>query len=110
MDGRVKRASAPSHDAEARSRTAEQAPHVRAQGCASSARPPFGEHRGKSSRHDVGEIVMPVRNGFGYFPRKESSPLVAASGIRTFLRLARWIPAFAGMTKGASAPPQAVLA
>ena len=32
------------HDAEARSRTAEQGPHVRAHGCASSARPPFGEH------------------------------------------------------------------
>jgi hypothetical protein len=50
---------APLHDAAARNRTAEQAPHVRAQGCASSARLPFGEHQGQLSRHDVGETVMP---------------------------------------------------
>ena len=45
MDGRQRASFGAVHDAEARSRTAEQAPHVRAQGCASSARPPFGEHR-----------------------------------------------------------------
>ena len=39
---------------------------------------------GKSSRQDVGEIVMPARNGFGYFPRKESNPLAGeASGTKT---------------------------
>jgi len=41
---------------------------------------------GKSSRHDVGEIVMPARNGFGYFPRKESDTLAAASGTKEILR------------------------
>ncbi|MBS0432351.1 MAG: hypothetical protein JSS21_08125 [Proteobacteria bacterium] len=29
---------------------------------------------GKSRRQEVGEIDMPARNGFGYFPRKESNP------------------------------------
>jgi len=29
---------------------------------------------GESSQPDVGETVMPGANGFGYFPRKESSP------------------------------------
>ena len=30
---------------------------------------------GKPRHHDVVETVMPARNGFGYFPRKESDPL-----------------------------------
>ncbi|HWG11112.1 MAG TPA: hypothetical protein VN693_06400 [Rhodanobacteraceae bacterium] len=45
-----------------------------------------GRSGGKSSRQDVGEIVMPARNGFGYFPRKESDTLAAASGTKEILR------------------------
>jgi hypothetical protein len=62
------------HDAAAHSRSSEQGAHVRAQGCESSRRRAIGEHQGQSSRHDAGETVMPARNGFGYFPRKESNP------------------------------------
>ncbi|MGH8184743.1 MAG: hypothetical protein ACREPH_13885 [Rhodanobacteraceae bacterium] len=51
--------SAALHDAAAHSRMAEQAPHVRAQGSASSARPPFGEHCGQFRQHDVAETGMP---------------------------------------------------
>ena len=51
--------TAPLHDAAVHSRSREQGAHVRAQGCASSRRRAIGEHQGKSSRHDVGEIVMP---------------------------------------------------
>ena len=41
---------------------------------------------GKLRQQDVAETVMPARNGFGYFPRKESSPLAAASGTKKTLR------------------------
>ncbi len=50
---------APLHDAAARSRSREQGAHVRAQGCASSRRRAIGEYQGQSSRHDVGEAVIP---------------------------------------------------
>lgn len=50
---------ASSPDAAAHSRSREQGVHVRAQGSASSRRREIGEHQGQSSRHDVGETVMP---------------------------------------------------
>jgi hypothetical protein len=59
QDGRVEATIAPLHGAAARSRAAEQAPNVRAQGRASSARLPFGEHQGQFCRHDAGKTVMP---------------------------------------------------
>ena len=50
--------SASLHDAAARSRKAEQAPHVRGHGWPSSARLPVGEHQGEFQRHDVAETIM----------------------------------------------------
>ncbi|MBU6417834.1 MAG: hypothetical protein KJS83_11770 [Xanthomonadaceae bacterium] len=47
------------HDAAAHSQSRDQGAHVRGQGWPSSRRRAIGEHQGKSSRHDVGEIVMP---------------------------------------------------
>jgi hypothetical protein len=39
---------------------------------------------GELRQQDVAETVMSARNGFGYFPRKESNPLASeASGIKT---------------------------
>ena len=58
MDGRHRSDKRAVGGAEKRSRTAEQAPHVRAQGGASSARPSFGEHQGEFRRQDAGETVM----------------------------------------------------
>jgi len=37
---------------------------------------------GKLRQQEVAETGMPERNGFGYFPRKESNTLAAASGTR----------------------------
>ncbi|MBN8735326.1 MAG: hypothetical protein J0H27_03545 [Xanthomonadales bacterium] len=63
--------TAPLRDATARSRTAEQAPHVRAHGCASSARPPFCEHRGEFRQHDVAETVTPGAMALVTFPERK---------------------------------------
>jgi hypothetical protein len=67
MDGRVEVSSAPSHDAEHRSRTrgkGAMSEHrdVRVRAGARPAR-----SAGQSSQPDVGETVMPGANGFGYF-------------------------------------------
>ena len=64
------------HDAAAHGRTAEQAPHVRAHGCAGSAQPPFGEHQGEFREHDVAETVVRAR-GLVYFRSNERSSLAA---------------------------------
>ncbi len=62
------RVAAPLHAAAARRRMAEQAPNVRAQGCASSARLPFAEHRGQFERHDVVQTGMPGAAALVTFP------------------------------------------
>jgi hypothetical protein len=63
--------TAPLHAAAARSRMAEQGPHVRGQGWPSSARPPFGEHQGQSRQHDVAETGMPGAMALVTFPERK---------------------------------------
>jgi len=61
--------------AEKRSRTAEQAPHVWAQGCASSARLPFGEHRREGEATRCCRTLRHRRNGLWLLSAEtESSP------------------------------------
>src|SRR5579885_3390145 len=106
MDGRVERASAPSHDGEHRSAKREQGATSEHRDVRVRAGPLGARSAAESSQPDVGSTVMPAQWFWRLFAETKVARSRQRAEPRKSCERSKWIPAYAGMTSDStSAPP-----